>query len=144
MKCGTNARILESNRDGIALCLECGFRAAVVLTYNIMSRTPEIRIPPIVPSGQTVPAPAIFCVTCRGPAWVRTSQRVSSALKLIRVYCLDETCGQRVNAFLQLTEQLAYVPGAKQTGIPYQTGLIEALRRDLEDTNTLPRFIHER
>jgi len=144
MKCGTNARILQGNRDGIALCLACGFRVGVVVVYDVMSRAPNIRIPPRVPPGQTVPAPSMFCPVCRGPAWVRTSQRVSQSLKWLRVYCLDESCGHRVNAYLELTEQLTVLIGMKDTGIPYRDGLIDAARRELEYTNKLPRLIHER
>lgn len=144
MKCGTDARILESNRDGVALCLECGFRGGLVVVYDTNPRTPNIRIPAIVPPGKTAPAPAVFCPACRGPGTVRTSQRITPSLKILRVYCLDERCGRRVNAYLELTEQLSIVPGGKRTGIPYRAGLIDEFRRELEHTNKLPRFIHER
>ena len=144
MKCGVNARILEDNRDGIALCLACGFRASVVLVYDVMTRAPNIRIPPKVPPEQTVPAPSVFCPACRGPGTVRTSERISQSVKWLRIYCLDDRCGHRVNACLELTEQLTLLTGARKTSIPYRAGLIEAARRELEHTNKLPRFIHER
>lgn len=144
MKCGTNAQILEGNRDGIALCLACGFRAGLVVVYDVMASAPNIRIPPSVPPGQTVAAPTVFCPVCRERAKVRTSQMISGSLKWMRVYCLDESCGYRVNAYLELTEQLTVLIGMKDTGIPYRAGLLDAARRELKYSNTLPRLIHER
>lgn len=144
MKSGTNERILQGNRDGIAMCLSCGFRVGFVVVYRLVPSAPEIRIPPTVSPGKTVRAPMIFCPICRSPARVRTSERISESLKLMRAYCWDEQCGHRFKAFLELTEQLSVVAGARRTGIPYRPGLIDDFRRELEHRNKLPRLIHER
>lgn len=144
MKCGINERIIQENRDGIALCLSCGFRAGVVVVYQILNCTPRLRIPPKIPPGQTVSAPVIICPACRGPARVRTSQKLSESMKWIRVYCWDQECGYRCNAFVELTEQLSLVTGGRKIAIPYRAGLIDDFRRELEHRNKLPRLIYAR
>lgn len=144
MKCGVNARILEDNRDGIALCTDCGFRVSVVLTYDVKNGASFIRIPPNVPHGQTVRAPLVLCAACRGPGSVRSSRAVLNSLRVLRIYCQDKHCGQRANAYLELIEQLTALPGTAQIGIPYRAGLTEQFQRELSYTNKLPRLIHEK
>jgi transcription elongation factor Elf1 len=143
MNCGVNPRIVNQNLDGIALCLNCGLRVSVIVTYQVSVFHPQVQIPPALTSHETVNAPNIVCGACRKIARVRTSRQIVETLRWLRVYCNDEECGQRFNAYLELSEQLSVTKSGIKSGIPYRQGLLENSQRDLAYKNQLPRLIHD-
>jgi len=106
----------------------------VVVTYQVDAPGEQVQVKAEVPESGEAPAPQIVCPKCRTHGRVRSSARINSAIRWLRVYCLNERCKHRSNAYLVLVHQLSVIDGVLNVGVPYAPGLVQLAAQRIEES----------